>query len=239
MIFFILGGLFSSLLGSSSTSGGVFGGFGALSMDADSTPSWLKPKTSDAPSWVGAGTTLFANALKSSEDKGESITQNDDKEGDESEPDPQFEPLIPLPSLVEAKTGEEGEVCLFLRRCKLYRMVDTEWKQRGIGDMKVLVRPKNDPPAKYLDSRTELPADVKLDGGISYARILMRRDQVLKICANQTVTAELPNFKPLTQADYAVFWAARDFSEEVEGEIMTLGLRFKVISDFFLEFVVQ
>ncbi|VUZ47137.1 unnamed protein product [Hymenolepis diminuta] len=225
------GGLFSSLLGSSSTSGGVFGGFGALSKDADSTPSWLKPKTSDPPSWAGAGTTLFANALKSSDDKGDSITQNDDEGDGESEPDPQFEPLIPLPSLVETKTGEEGEVCLFLRRCKLYRMVDTEWKQRGIGDMKVLVRPKNDPPAEYLDSRTVLPADVKLDGGISYARILMRRDQVLKICANQTVTAELPNFKPLTQADYAVFWAARDFSEEVEGEVMTLGLRFKTEQD--------
>nr|CDS26440.1 E3 SUMO protein ligase RanBP2 [Hymenolepis microstoma] len=225
------GGLFGSFLGSSSTSGGVFGGFGALSKDASSTPSWLKPKASEAPSWAGADTALFSNTLKSSVDKENSTTQNDDGEDGDNEPDPQFEPLIPLPSLVEARTGEEDEVCLFLRRCKLYRLVDNQWKERGIGDMKILVRPKNNPPAEYLDPRTELPTDAKLDGGINYARILMRRDQVLKICANHTITADMPNFKPLAVTNYGLLWAAKDFSEEVEGEIMTLGLKFKTEQD--------
>ncbi|VDN97580.1 unnamed protein product [Rodentolepis nana] len=222
-----VGGLFGSFLGSSSTGGSVFGGFGALSKDASSTPAWLKPKASEAPSWAGADTALFSNALKSSVDK-ENLTQNDDG-GDDNEPDPQFEPLIPLPSLVEARTGEEGEVCLFLRRCKLYRLVDSQWKERGIGDMKILVRPKNNPPAEYLDPRTELPADAKLDGGINYARILMRRDQVLKICANHTITADMPDFKPLSVTNYGLLWATKDFSEEAEGEVMTLSLKFKVI----------
>lgn len=203
-----------------------------MSQNADATPFWLKPKTG-APTWEGAGTTLFSNSLRSG-DKG------DDAEGsgDENDPDPQFEPLIPLPSLVEAKTGEEGDVCLFLRRCKLYRMVDNQWKERGIGDMKILVRPKKEVPAEYLDSRTELPKDAKLEGGIRYARLLMRREQILKVCANHTITQELPNFKPLAVANYGLCWAAKDFSEEVEGELMTLGLRFKVVFlPFYLMFV--
>lgn len=115
-----------------------------------------------------------------------------------------------------------------MRRCKLYRLVTNQWKERGIGDLKILVRPKNKPPPEYLGPRSELPADVKLEGGISYARILMRRDQVLKICANHTISAELPHFKPLTVTSYGLCWGAKDFSEEEEGEVMTLGLKFKV-----------
>lgn len=88
-----LGGLFAGLgasfLGSS-------GGFGALSKDADAQPSWLKPRSSDAPSpWAGAGSTLFSSF------KDDSKGELKDEENNENEPDPQFEPLIPLPSLVE------------------------------------------------------------------------------------------------------------------------------------------
>ncbi|KAM7539516.1 hypothetical protein Aperf_G00000041588 [Anoplocephala perfoliata] len=218
------GGLFAGLGGLGSSR--AFGDFGALSKDASAQPSWLKPKSSDAAApWAGAGSTLFSSLKDDS--KGDSKGEQED----ENEPDPQFEPLIPLPSLVEAKTGEEGEVCLYLRRCKLYRMVDNQWKERGIGDLKILVRPRNKPPSEYLEPRSELPADVTLEGGINYARILMRRDQVLKICANQTISVELPHFKPLTVTNYGLCWAAKDFSEEVEGEIMTLGLKFKTEQD--------
>ncbi|CDS41416.1 E3 SUMO protein ligase RanBP2 [Echinococcus multilocularis] len=205
-------------------SGGGCGSFEALSKDASAKPSWLTaPGSSSSPSpWAGAGSTLFSA-------KGDDKDDNDDD--NESDPDPQFEPIIPLPNLVETKTGEEEEVCLFLRRCKLYRRLDNQWKERGIGDMKVLVHPKNPPPAHFLDPRTELPADKSLKGGINHARLLMRRDHVLKICANQTISLDMPQFKPLIVANYGVCWVAKDYSENPDGEVMTLGLRFKTEQD--------
>ncbi len=133
--------------------------------------------------------------------------------------------IIPI---LQTKTGEEDEVCLFLRRCKLYRMIDNQWKERGLGDMKILVQPKAPVPADYLDPRSELPTSKDIQGGINYARLLMRRDQVLKICANHTISADLPVFKPLTVATNAICWVTKDFSEGQPGEIMTLGMKFKV-----------
>jgi hypothetical protein len=35
-------------------------------------------------------------------------------------------------------TGEESEECIFKVRCKLYRMRNDEWKERGTGNMKFL-----------------------------------------------------------------------------------------------------
>ena len=48
--------------------------------------------------------------------------------------DPHFEPIIPLPELVEVKTGEEEEELVFKHRAKVYRYCsDTkQWKERGI-----------------------------------------------------------------------------------------------------------
>ena len=53
----------------------------------------------------------------------------DDDEVAESN-DPHFEPIVPLPDLVEVKTGEEGDEVLFTSRSKLYRF-DDAWKERG------------------------------------------------------------------------------------------------------------
>lgn len=68
---------------------------------------------------------------------------------------PDFKPIIPLPEEVEVKTGEEGEDVLFDQRSKLYRFADGEWKERGVGQLKLL----QDPTTKKV-------------------RLIMRRDQV-------------------------------------------------------------
>ncbi|KAL7062661.1 hypothetical protein AAHC03_045 [Spirometra sp. Aus1] len=206
-----------------------FTDFSSLCASADTKPSWLsasKPTESGAPRFwsdAGGGTLFSAQKTVSAAD------QQKETENEEPEPDPQFEPIIPLPELVERRTGEEDEVCLFLRRCRLYRMVDKVWKERGIGEMKVLVKPKAPAPAQHTNTRTELPADVDL-GEIDYARLLMRRDQVLKICANHTITAEVPKFNPLSSAANGLCWVTEDYSEGT-GEIMTLGIKFKTEQD--------
>lgn len=107
-------------------------------------------------------------------------------------------------------------------------MMDGQWKERGIGDMKILVHPKVPPPMAYLEPRSVLPVDVELEEGINYARLLMRRDQVLKICTNHTISVDLPQFKPLSVANHGLCWVTKDYSDDVDGEVMTLGLRFKV-----------
>lgn len=39
---------------------------------------------------------------------------------------------------VEVKTGEEDEEVLYSHRSKLFRFAEGEWKERGLGDVKIL-----------------------------------------------------------------------------------------------------
>ena len=93
---------------------------------------------------------------------------------------------------------------MFTNRAKLFRFVaeTKEWKERGIGDFKIL---KNKQTGKV--------------------RFLMRREQVLKICCNHFLSKEM-DFKPVSSSDKAWQWSAPDFSEgEVVNEL--LAVRFK------------
>ena len=104
---------------------------------------------------------------------------------------PHFEPLVSLPLVDEIKSGEEDEEVLFSHRAKLYRFHASQWKERGLGDMKILKH--------------------KSTGKI---RLLMRRDQVLKLCCNHyiTDTMSLTEMKGLTQ----LAWCTNcDYSEGV------------------------
>jgi E3 SUMO-protein ligase RanBP2 len=120
---------------------------------------------------------------------------------EEYEPQVDFKPIVKL-NEVEVKTGEEDEEALFKQRCKLYRFsTETkEWKEKGAGEMKLL---------KHKTNQTY--------------RILMRRDQVLKLCANHRVTSDL---KLEIYNDKIVRWHAQDYSEG-EGKHEYLAARFK------------
>ncbi len=48
-----------------------------------------------------------------------------------------FEPVVQLEE-VEVKTGEEDETCIYSQRSKLFKHTDNQWKERGIGEMKIL-----------------------------------------------------------------------------------------------------
>ena len=133
-----------------------------------------------------------------------STDQKKDDGAEEFEPDVDFQPVIPLPELVETPTGEEREDLLFSHRAKLFRFVSLNkvWKERGVGEFKILRNPET-----------------------GKVRFLMRREQVLKICCNHHLSPSM-DFKPLSSSDTAWTWTAPDFSE---GEIVNelLAVRFK------------
>ncbi|XP_055847876.1 E3 SUMO-protein ligase RanBP2 [Episyrphus balteatus] len=120
----------------------------------------------------------------------------------EYDPRPDFQPIIPLPDEIEVKTGEENEEVMFSARSKLFRFADKEWKERGVGDLKILKNNEN-----------------------GTSRILMRRDQTHKICANHRITSELNLTKPKS-SDKGFIWAANDFADE-ELKLEKFLVRFK------------
>lgn len=123
----------------------------------------------------------------------------------EHDPIPNFVPVIPLPAKVKVTTGEEDEDTLYCGRAKLFRFVDKEWKERGVGDVKLL-------------RNTE-----------GKVRLLMRRDQILKICANHMLRPDM-ELSPMTNNNKAWFWVANDFADE-EVKLEKLCIRFKTAEE--------
>ncbi|XP_046569628.1 E3 SUMO-protein ligase RanBP2-like [Haliotis rubra] len=123
------------------------------------------------------------------------------KEGEDSHI--YFEPIVSLPEKVDVKTGEEEEVTRFEQRAKLFRFSEGEWKERGLGTMKIL---EHKTSHRY--------------------RLLMRREQIFKVCCNHVITPEL-ELKPMGSGDGKSWvWYAKDFSEE-EGKVEQLAIKFK------------
>lgn len=136
-----------------------------------------------------------------------SVGTDDEDAAQEEDRDGQyFEPVVPLPDLVEPSTGEENEQVVFSHRAKLYRYDKdvSQWKERGIGDLKIL---------QNLTTKR--------------VRLIMRRDQVLKLCANHWITTAM-KLEPMKGAERAWVWSAMDFAEEGEGKIEQLAVRFKL-----------
>ena len=148
--------------------------------------------------FVGARATLFA-----SESPGGETQEKEEQEGDHD--GPHFKPIISLPEKIDVKIGEEDEEVMFSHRSKLYRFVaeEKQWKERGIGDIKLL---RNVTSGKM--------------------RVLMRRDQVLKLCANHQITTEM-SLQPNAGSGRSWVWSTNaDFSEG-ECKAERLAVRFK------------
>ncbi|KAM9320026.1 E3 SUMO-protein ligase RanBP2-like [Gastrophryne carolinensis] len=136
------------------------------------------------------------------------VTQEEERDGQ------YFEPVVPLPDLVEVTSGEENEQTLFCNRAKLYRFdkSSNQWKERGIGDLKIL---------QNFDNKT--------------ARLVMRRDQVLKLCANHRITPEI-HLEPMKGAERAWVWTALDYSEgESKMELFAVRFKLQEVADLFKE----
>nr|CAH7756346.1 unnamed protein product [Callosobruchus chinensis] len=110
--------------------------------------------------------------------------------------------------MVEVKTGEEDEDVLFCQRAKLFRFVGDEWKERGLGDIKIL---RNKATGKL--------------------RVVMRRDQVLKICLNHVLTKDI---EYLPKDEKSWLFHAADFSEgEIAREQFCVRFKTPEVADEF------
>ncbi|XP_056088601.1 E3 SUMO-protein ligase RanBP2-like [Rhinichthys klamathensis goyatoka] len=149
---------------------------------------------------------VLGNPEAREEKSGES--DNDSTHVEEEEDGPHFEPIVPLPDKVDVKTGEEEEDEMFCKRAKLFRFdpETKEWKERGIGSFKIL---------KHRTS--------------GKVRLLMRREQVLKICANHYITADMV-LKPNAGSDKSWVWYAMDYADEMP-KTEQLAIRFKTADE--------
>lgn len=147
--------------------------------------------------FVGAGQQLF----------GQPTTDDNEEDYDpEKEVDKfQFKPIVSLPAVVDMQTGEEGEMVVYSHRAKLYRF-DAElkqWKERGVGEIKILVNAET-----------------------NRSRIVMRRDQIHKLCANHYITREI-ELKENAGSDRSWVWSVNaDFAEGMAKPEL-LAVRFK------------
>jgi len=138
-------------------------------------------------------------------DKGDEETDDKDEENNTSTHDPYFPPIITLPEVV-VDSGEKEEEEVIKLRAKLYRYAHEseppEWKERGTGEAKIL---------KHLENQT--------------ARILMRRDKTLKICANHFIRPWM-ELKPNCGSEKAWIWKVQaDYADE-EPKPETLAIKF-------------
>uniref|UniRef100_G3R478 RanBD1 domain-containing protein n=1 Tax=Gorilla gorilla gorilla TaxID=9595 RepID=G3R478_GORGO len=132
-------------------------------------------------------------------DEESDVTQEEERDGQ------YFEPVVPLPDLVEVSSGEENEQVVFSHRAKLYRYDKDvgQWKERGIGDIKILQNYDN-----------------------KQVRIVMRRDQVLKLCANHRITPDM-TLQNMKGTERVWLWTACDFADG-ERKVEYLAVRFKL-----------
>ncbi|KAM9500119.1 E3 SUMO-protein ligase RanBP2-like isoform 1-T1 [Clarias gariepinus] len=130
-----------------------------------------------------------------------SYNEEEDKEGNRQNVN--FKPVASLPK-VKVKSGEEDEEILFKQRAKLFRWDRDicQWKERGVGDLKILFH-----PVKKL------------------YRVLMRRDRVLKVCANHNITKDI-ELKPMNMSANALVWMATDYAEG-DAKVEQLAAKFK------------
>ena len=124
-----------------------FGAKGGFSFSTPTTkPSMFGNATNAVSSSTGSGFGGFSFSLPTPSSAGEGVkpkaaaqSESESEYYEEEENnDIHFEPVIPLPDKIDVKTGEEDEETLYCHRAKLFRLLDGEWKERGVGDIKIL-----------------------------------------------------------------------------------------------------
>ena len=136
----------------------------------------------------------------------------EEKKRDIDYADPEEEEKAAVDGLadVAVKTGTEGEVCLLKERAKLFRFRDNQWKERGIGNAKLL---RNDETKRV--------------------RFVMRQEKTLKPCGNFFVT-EKPSCElaAMGATGKQYMWVCQDFSDPeapADGLLEKLAVKFNTV----------
>jgi len=127
--------------------------------------------------------TFLASKKEDDSDSGEDANPEEEVKGD-------WKPAVQLPE-VRVVTGEENTELIYKGRAKLYRWDDNQWKERGLGDVKLI--------------RSQASRKVSL---------VMRQDSTKKVIANFLLEEDpLCTLLPHAGSDKAWLWMAHDFSE--------------------------
>ncbi|KAG7393062.1 hypothetical protein PHYBOEH_006185 [Phytophthora boehmeriae] len=159
----------SNGFGTKATSDSTFGGFGATASngfgDATSSSSSTSPDATTTSTSTGFASfqskspvtfASFAAAQPATDGFGGSTSPTDFSELDVAK---KTEPVVPALTEAELANGEEGEHILVERRAKLFKLVEKDYAEVGIG------------PLRVLNAKDAKSVEVK-----STARVVMRRE---------------------------------------------------------------
>jgi len=182
---------------SASTGGGLFGGLFA---------GGGYPATSSTPAAKNSGEAKRPEA-QAAGDEEEREDDNGLVEEEEVTAVYGWTPSITLEVCDSIATGEESEEQLYCQRSKLYRFKDGEWKERGLGEAKLL---KN-----------------KESGRV---RFLLRQEKTGKVVSNHYLIDKKPYCQLQLNADSEKIWVwcAQDFSDG-ELAVEQLALKFGTV----------
>ena len=181
-----------------STTGFNFQSFGDLAKSDDSFDNSFKADSNFK--FAGAGRLLFSSNTTAA-------NEEEDEDNPEEEATIHFKPIVTLPENYEYKSGEENGEIIFNERGKLFRYDSTvkQWKERGIGNMKII---------RYSET--------------GQTRLIMRRDQILKLCCNHYLTSEMTIETHMDNPKAYKWFTKADYSEEV-GRHDQFIIRFKLV----------
>ena len=133
---------------------------------------------------------------------------DEEKKHDVDYTDPEQEAQAQTTGLADVQVvkGTEGEVPLYKERVKLFRFRDNQWKERGIGYLRLM---RNNETKRI--------------------RVVMRQEKTKKPVANFNVDFENENLcklTPMANSDKAWMWICNDFSDG-EASLDKLAAKFQ------------
>lgn len=120
-----------------------------------------------------------------------------------------WSPSISLQVRSDIQTGDEDEEQIYAQRSKLYRWRDGEWKERGLGE------------ARLLKSKAA-----------GFVRFLMRQEKTGKVVANHLVVEHslYCDLRPNADSEKIWVWMAQDYADPEAGKVEEqLALKFGTV----------